>query len=232
MGENGVLAALGYFSDAGLLYCPGSLKPTPGDGNDAYYLDRSDVYHNSTPMSQYWDALIENNGLTKLFGDSACKASYVHFLFGLRHTQLNTPASFPVDLTTAMIETHWFSPTFNEIARRYRGDTQQNRDYSPLMWACASGGGLIPHGPYEQQGCNGVMYDGSARWIGRPELFQLVDIWNAANGQSLPYYGTGGSYGYDRFANLGEGSDGMSYSGDKVQMQILVRYGLELASPD
>jgi hypothetical protein len=221
LGENGIMPAYGYIPTPDILYCPGTDRPAWDYSNKQWYLDdpRNDAY---------WQHLITGTGTGNMWSDNSPKTGYAHFLYGLKWIQKNNfPAEHP---TTARLEKHWRRPTFERITVNFDGTaSEKERDFSPLMWACARNTQITPHpwGAF-QAGANGVMIDGSARWISQREMMTLMHNWNRIRGQGVPFYPSG-SYGISRFENMDNGYDGTSYGGDKVKMQILVRYGLEIS---
>src|SRR5690606_17893039 len=101
---------------------------------------------------------------------------------------------------------------------------------SPLMFACAAGrDGVRPHaskGTGLQEGANGVMIDGSARWISFEEMQELLDQYTAINGGTL-------TMAEHRFSNYdaiqNEYDSPFSYGGDKVRFHLLARYALSIS---
>ncbi len=226
MGENGVLAALGYFKDARLLYCPGTDRPPWSYGNQRWYADTDLAWH-STPVSKYWEDVTSGRGTGNIWSDSSIATSYARFLYGRKWYEIsNYPDEHPV---TARVEKYWRNPKFADVAMKWEGSSARNRDYSPLMWACARGNGAIPHAwAGEQPGTNGVMIDGSARWISKQELYMMVDRLNQELGIGLPPEPSG-AYGVSRFETTTIDSTCWGcYGGDKVKFQILARYVLTM----
>ena len=229
VGENGVLPALGYFKDARLVYCPGTKRPEWSYSNQPWYLDTDRTWH-TTPMSAYWDELTSGRGCGNPWSDSSSATGYAHFLYGRKWEEwTNYPAEHPQ--ATARVEKYWYAPKFSHVASNWRGTSDKNNDFSPLMWACVRiGNAVVPHQiAGEQMGTNGVMIDGSARWISRAEMFMMVDRLNAEVGQSLSYYPSNPSYGVSRFeTGINDSTCWGCYGGSKVKFQILARYALTL----
>ncbi len=220
MTAQGVLA-VDYLNSVDVMYCPGTDRR---EDPVVRYLDTT--FQETENWG--WQSL-KNGGVAARWSDHACFTGYSNFLHGLDRAPAPDWAFTERQDTSSpvYVEENWFAPTFNTVrAGIASGDTDVRRDYSPLMFACLRGGGLTPHAlDGRQQGANGVMLDGSARWIPEREVFEWVDVWNDARNSNIPYYPSG-DYGVSRFENGDAGSDGTQYGGDKVKMQILARYGL------
>jgi hypothetical protein len=221
---NGLLAR--DYLELGNVYCP-SVKREP---DPAYrYLDTTRA------GQEYWGwNNLKNGGVAAPWSDHACFTGYANFLHGIDRKQApqDAFAERRDPTSTVYVEEHWFAPRFAVIQSRLEsGNDDIRHDYSPLMFACLRGGGMKPHAWNGLQlGTNGVMVDGSARWMSEKEADGWVDTWNDIRKQNIPHRPTG-AYGWSRFENGDSGYDGPQYYGDKVKMQVLVRYALEIQPP-
>lgn len=217
---NGLLAR-DYLGAPDAVYCPDTRRKM-GDYTSRKWLDWKDNY--------YWKRLQEGAPANP-WSDSACPTGYASFLHGLdwKDSPPGWPPEDPSPAGTYRIEEHWYHPTFTEIQNKIHSPiTDVRYDYSSLMFACLRGAGLKPHAwDGIQPGCNGVMIDGSARWFGEDAMKGWVDTYNSVRGGAIPYYPSG-PYGYSRFENGEPGYDSPHhYGGQKVKMQLLVRYALD-----
>jgi len=222
LSETGVLPAFGYLSDPQVLYCPDQDRSSQGQD---WQLDNE-------VGARWWRELASERDVANPWSDSGSAAGYAHFLNGLAGTD-----QLPEELLDAgvspnsRIERHWRAPTFTWVTENWQGQSAVNRDVAPLMYACARG--PVPHrrpGAYPatqgQAGANGVMIDGSARWIAYEEMEELLRQFDPA--LSMPMKALGGS----RFSNLEsnwEVASSSIWGGDKVRFHVLARRFLQLA---
>jgi hypothetical protein len=172
LGPIGVLAAFGYVENPSMLYCP-SYDRVPDD--DSYFLDES---------PDDWDDLTNDDGSYN--GRRTYYTGISHF-FSYKGPSSTASRSYNRNSRLRDYARYWRDG--HEIDGRLR-------DVSPIMFACLNisaraAGGIEEWGTahlwrygtsHSAAGANGVMYDGSARWINREEVEKfgpLIDSWSS-----------------------------------------------------
>jgi len=173
-----------------------------------------------------WNHLINRIGIGNRWSISHGKSSgYSSFLMGMKHIRARDNG-YPWLGPKMRMEGHWKAPTLDWIVQNQDKDTPVGNDVSPMMYGCAVTGKIRPHASEGRvRGINGVMADGSARWISESELGDMVEAHNDANGSSLLLE-------HKRWMNtrwFWENPNPFSYGGNKTRFNVFARRYLELS---
>lgn len=213
--EIGVLVLRGYVSDPKMLYCPDMERPlADGTGFPTYW------YMDAPVGTTYWNNLSSGRTACNPYSTASTPIGYASFLHGLAVSSTNR-------------ESKWVErPSMDWIGDNWK----RNTDVSPMMFGCVVDTGsdtvfdlnLTPHvqGNFIG-GINGVMFDGSARWISVSEVKTMAKAYPSLNTNNE----TGGwkeNYRIDSNSWMGENSSATLYAGRKVRFNYLARYAMGL----
>jgi prepilin-type N-terminal cleavage/methylation domain-containing protein len=211
----GVQVLRGYVSDAQMLYCPDMERPlADGTGFPNYwYMDR--------PVgATFWNNLSQGRTACNPYSTMGAPIGYASFLHGLGVSSTNR-------------ESRWVErPTMDWIGDNWK----RNTDVSPMMYGCVVDTGSdtvfdMNYTPHIQGnfigGINGVMFDGSARWISLNEVKTMARAYPSLNTNNE----TGGwreNYRIDNNSWMGEVASASLYAGRRVRFNYLARYAMGL----
>ena len=190
----GSLAYLGYASDAAQLYCPGQIREDKNGNSNRNH-------HNlDTAGKAAWRELVDGDATIPVKNGAGSRqpwAGYAGHMYAFEEAEAPNTIDEGFAVTGGDPSTKNFLDFKRSAAHPYShgqklrmNDLAANADadtHTPLLMADANGvfdnqSGLpathiFSHmaGGNRVQGRNGVFYDGSARWIGREEIFRISE---------------------------------------------------------
>jgi prepilin-type N-terminal cleavage/methylation domain-containing protein len=184
---NGALVMRQYLTEPKSLYCPDQERVQPGDYASSFL--QMDLPSDSA-RGVFADLADGDNDITRPPGADKPwhfhEGGYAHLLFKaawpwdepgvgrgefVPYSDPSPEYPFGGSGSGNHVNLSHLYMTFDDLIERHR-----ERGYSPMTHVCANNRRRTAHrnGAGEIAGANGVFYDGSVRWVGRPEVLTLA----------------------------------------------------------
>jgi len=217
-------------TDKTSFYCPTQDR---ANGSVAWQLDGAPGTTGHAKLQQ----IISRTGGGNPWTSNSSTLGYSNFMHGSRSLKQTDAGITWASDSGARVEYYWRAPTLEEFRDTFNSDTAKGRDISPLMFACTAwctsgGAGFTAHGGPDEipDGVNGVMLDGSARWIDEQELRGIMrDEFPTVAFDVNPWGSEPVRLRFENHDYKTQNANPGNWSGGNIRFYSLVRYGLRLS---